>query len=212
MSLPRNSEPTGFYKSLLNRMPRISGMTMIISSPLVVMSYHIYAIYSTDHEIIRLSLAIGFDLIVIALYRYLNNKYIKKDALAYGVLWGAIGIMAAFQAFVNVYAYLAIDGFLLALFKGGIFPTLVNMLAFVDSRMTNKTDDAVSKQTERLQRQQIQPIAEIKYKLPADESFRRKLITRSEFEDLISSGKKIEELRLASNWKSIKRWSGAYGN
>lgn len=182
----------------------------MISAPLLVMSFHIYEIYQSDHWLVRIMLAIGFDLIVIALYRYLDDRSIKRDVWAYRVLWTAIMLVAVFQMIVNIYAYWSVDGMVLAIVKGGVFPLLVNMVAFVDARKTNYEVQVEERQQARQNAQHL-VLAANRYNVPADESFRGVNVSKGEFEAFLKAGKKLEEFRLASNWKSLKRWSLEYG-
>jgi uncharacterized BrkB/YihY/UPF0761 family membrane protein len=194
----------------MSKLPKLSGMTLVISAPLLVMSFHIYEIYQSDHWLVRIMLAIGFDLIVIALYRYLDNRSIKRDVWAYRVLWSAILLVAVFQMIVNIYAYWFVDGAVLAVVKGGIFPLLVNMVAFVDARKVNY-EIQIEERIQARQNAQNSPSSVLRFRLPADETFRQVNLTKAEFESLIKAGRHLDELRLARNWKSLKRWSADYG-
>ncbi len=190
----------------LPRLPKISGMTLILAGPLVAMSWHIFEVYSTDIFPVRVFLAVSFDLIIIGMYRYLTDDNLKKDTIAYSVLWTAIGVVAMFQIYVNITVYMNSGKMTLAdsIALGGIFPTLVNLVAFVDARRNHKIEDNEKKKSDRIARQSVPKSA-----VPADaiEDLRGKKLTRDDAREWLAKGYQVQQLRRASNWRSIQRWA-----
>lgn len=193
--------------TLTPRFPKLSGMTLILAGPLVAMSWHIFEVYSTDILPVRVFLAVSFDLIIIGMYRYLTDEKVSGDETAYRVLWIAIGVVAVFQIYVNITVYLNSGKMKLfdSIMLGGIFPTLVNLVAFVDARRNNKVIKAEEKQARKIEK--LTTPRTVTPTETAIEELRGRSLSRDEAKSWLNQGYAVQQLRRASNWRSIQRWA-----
>lgn len=115
------------------KLPKLpfSSLNLLLIAPMAVMAVHLADYYQTDNIIVRWTLAISFDLIAVVLFNYLTNgKQMRKSPrFKKGVLTG-ITLVLVYQLFINIRAYWMTDG-IEAILKGGIFPVLVAVLAYL---------------------------------------------------------------------------------
>lgn len=192
---------------------KISTVNYIIAVPLVVMSYHIYNFYQTEPWLIRLGLAISFDLMVVVCFYLLKDPYINKLKRARQVTWAALMVLISFQLYVNIWAYWELS-LPRALVSGGIFPLTVGLITYIGmirEQQAEVEEEAISKKKKALRVLEEASTPEEIAEIAKDRPFRDKLADKHE--DVIPAWNRnpnIDQVREifigARNMKSVDRW------
>jgi len=128
--------------------PTISTINYLIAVPLIVMSYHIYNFYETEPVVIRVGLAVSFDLMVVICFYLLKDRYIAASRQARMVTWATLMVLVLFQLYVNVWAYAHLH-WLRAAISGGIFPLVVALVSYIGMLREKHADlEAAAKRKE----------------------------------------------------------------
>lgn len=165
---------------------------LFIAVPLVVMSFHVFMFFETDPIIVRVGLAVSFDVLIIVLFHLIEDELIKKKKQAIRACWMCISVLIAFQLYVNIWVYWEEVTPVRAIVSGSIFPLLVGPISYIASlramEMQKKTNRTVRKASAP-QPQKEQPWKDVN--VPREE---------------VEKATNIETFKGARNWKSVKRW------
>jgi hypothetical protein len=96
------------------------------------MSYHIYKFYETEPVIIRIALAVSFDLMVVVCFYLLKDEFLAKIKKARQATWTVLLVLIVFQLYVNIWAYWDLHPFR-AILSGSIFPVVVGLISYISS-------------------------------------------------------------------------------
>jgi len=126
----------------------ISTINYLIAVPLIVMSYHIYNFYETEPVVIRVGLAVSFDLMVVVCFYLLKDKRIAADQHARKVTWITLMVLVIFQLYVNIWAYANLN-WARAAISGGIFPVTVALISYIGMLREKQADLEASEQRKK---------------------------------------------------------------
>jgi hypothetical protein len=186
----------------------ISGMTLLIAIPLIVMSWHVFTFFESDPLIVRVGLAISFDILIVVLFVLLNDDLIRANQTATRITWLCIAVLISFQLYVNVWVYWQHVTPVRAIVSGMIFPLIVAPISYLAS--LRKKQEAVLEQREEKRKQREEIKQEIKEVIasgsPDPDAFEGQLISKDQVELARKNGTSIETFKKARNWKSVKRW------
>lgn len=190
---------------------KISSVNWLVAVPLIVMSYHIYTFYESEPPVLRISLAISFDLLVIAVFYFLKDEYIRRSARARKATWATLYLLIGFQLYVNVWAYWHLSLFR-AIMSGSIFPFTVGLISYI-SMLREKEIEADREQQQKKEsaKKLIQTAStEADWQLmAADQTWKDMRVTKTDVVNAFSqSGEEVSRDRFsgARNWRSVKRW------
>lgn len=184
----------------------ISKMNYLVSVPLLVMSYHVFEFYATEPLVVRIALALSFDLLVVAVFYLLKDPYIKSNKQARQMTWIALYSLIGFQLYVNIWAYWDLS-FLRAIVSGSIFPISVGLISYIAMMREEKREKVVEKKQVKQQVQKKLATAES----PADLNWSGKLATKEAVRDAFDKGLTVEAFSGSRNLKSVKRWMKKLG-
>lgn len=124
----------------------------------MVMSYHIYTFYETEPQVVRIALALSFDLLVVVVFYLLKDRHIAAQKRARSITWATLYVLIVFQLFVNIWAYWHEMAPLRATVSGGIFPLTVALISYI-SMLREKHIEQERREQER-QRQMEEKVLE----------------------------------------------------
>lgn len=190
---------------------KISSVNWLIAIPLVVMSYHIYEFFETEPLIIRIGLALSFDLLVVAVFYLLKDQAIKQSEKARRWTWISLYVMIVFQLYVNVWAYWELNT-ARALVSGAIFPAVVGLISYVSMLREDILEQQRREAREQAEKEQRAFDAEgtAELALVAEErpfqdcKVDKELVIKAFADD--QSEVSRDRFRGASNWRSVRRW------
>lgn len=179
----------------------VSNINYLVAVPLIVMSYHVYEFFGTEPFLIRLALAVSFDLLVVAVFYFLKDPYIKSNKSARQMTWIALYSLIGFQLYVNVWAYWDLHWFR-AIISGSIFPASVGLISYISMMREEKREKVVEKKQVK---QQVQKKIEATGS-PAEINWSGKLATKEAVIEAYSQGLTVDAFSGSRNLKSVKRW------
>ena len=190
---------------------KISAVNWLVAVPLIVMSYHIYTFYETEPFILRIALAISFDLLVIAVFYFLKDEYISRSRKARIATWSALYLLIGFQLYVNVWAYWHLNIFR-AVISGSIFPATVGLISYISMQREHEIDKELQKKQQKQQAaakvQQADTEADW-LKMSVEKPYDGVKVDKKEIIHAFSQDEgEISRDRFsgARNWRSVKRW------
>lgn len=179
---------------------RANGLTLLVAVPLIVMSYHVYQFFETDPFIVRIGLAISFDILIVVLFFLINDDLIKKNKQAIRTCWICISVLIGFQLYVNTWVYWGDVSAVRALVSGAIFPLLVAPISYIASLRKSEEMKVEKRQRQRTHKAALPKIKNVE---PApDQIWKDQNVPR----ELVEASASIEPFRGARNWRSVKRW------
>lgn len=185
----------------------VSPMNLLIAIPLVVMSWHVFTFFESDPLIVRIGLAVSFDILIVVLFVLLNDDLIRANKQATRITWLCIAVLIGFQLYVNVWVYWQEVTPVRALVSGMIFPLIVAPMSYLASLRKKQEAVVELKQEKKKERQELKAVIASGY--PDPEQFEGKLITKDQVKLARQNGTSIETFKKARNWKSVKRWWNA---
>lgn len=188
-----------------------SAINWLIAVPLMVMSYHIYLFYESEPAVIRVALALSFDLLVVVVFYFLKDEHIAGSTQARRVTWWTLWVMIAFQLYVNVWAYWDL-GWLRGFVSGAIFPAVVGLVSYVSMLREKELERKRRLAAGRAERDEeafgivdAADLALLAEERPFEgERLDKALVIRAYKED--QSELSRDRFLGASNWRSVKRW------
>lgn len=190
------------------RINQINTLNYITAVPLIVMSYHIYKFYETEPVIIRIALAVSFDLMVVVCFYLLKDEYLSRIAKARKATWAVLLVLITFQLYVNIWAYWDLHPFR-AILSGSIFPVVVGLISYISSLRQHQQEKIESKKKPVPRTQPSASAATKTASSNVSDSPNQWKGLRVEKDVVASAFKRfesIEQFRGASNWRSVKRW------
>jgi hypothetical protein len=191
--------------------PTINTLNYIIAVPLIVMSYHIYNFYETEPVLVRIALALSFDLMVVVCFYLLKDELIAKRKQARQATWGVLILLIAFQLYVNVWAYWDLHWFR-AFLSGGIFPLTVAMVSYIgmlrEQEHEKKEEKAQAKAEVQSKIAELQSPTNVKL-IAAEQPWKNELVDKTDVIKAFADSPETETMEVfrgARNWKSVKRW------
>ena len=179
----------------------ISNINYLVIVPLIVMSYHVYEFFSTEPLLIRISLAISFDLLVVAVFYLLKDDYIARTKSARQMTWAALYTLIGFQLYVNVWAYSDLH-WLRAGISGSIFPAVVGLISYISVMRESKAEKVQQKkQKQKKQQKALEEAGSV-----IEVSWSGKLVKKEHVRDAYKKGLSVETFSGCRNLKSVKRW------
>lgn len=197
---------------------KVSNLNYLVAVPLIVMSYHIFNFYETEPWVIRLGLAVSFDIMVVACFYLLKDEFIMKVKSARQVTWTTLVILIGFQLYVNIWAYADLHWFR-AVLSGAIFPLVVGLISYI-AMMREKVVETEEAQ-EKKQKEVVAKIEEAdsaaELLLIAEERpYRGKRVDKADVIRAYSKNNNIDQVREiflgATNMKSVDRWLDKLNN
>lgn len=199
----------------------MTGISALVAIPLIVMSYHVFQFFESDPLIVRIGLALSFDILIVVLFMLINDDLIRKNARAILTCWICIGVLIVFQLYVNIWVYWQEVGMVRAIISGAIFPLLVAPISYLASlrkveeqkeeereerraaREAEKQEKAMRRSDRRNEAVLTQRPAEAKQAaaVPAA-GWKGRTVPR----EIVEAADDIETFRGARNWRSVKRW------
>ncbi|MEQ9393273.1 MAG: hypothetical protein RLO03_13805 [Balneola sp.] len=139
---------------------KLQNINYLVAVPLIVMSYHIFNFYETEPTLVRISLALSFDLMVVVCFYLLKDPMIAKLKHAKKATWIALLVLISFQLYVNVWAYWELHWFR-AVLSGSILPVSVAFITYISMLREQQAEIKEAKDEKRQQAQEkIQEIFE----------------------------------------------------
>ena len=190
---------------------KISTVNWLVAVPLLVMSYHIYTFYDSEPLPLRIALAISFDLLVISVFYFLKDEYIRRSKRAMQTTWAALYVLIGFQLYVNVWAYWDLS-LVRALVSGAIFPLTVGLISYISMLREEQIEDEKQKQQARKEAvKKIQSAdTEADWQIMAvEQPFKDMKITKQQVVNAFAQDPgEVSRDRFsgARNWRSVKRW------
>lgn len=197
---------------------QISNLNYLVAVPLFVMSYHIFNFYETEPWVIRLGLALSFDIMVVACFYLLKDEFISKVKIARQVTWATLVILIVFQLYVNIWAYSDLHPFR-AVLSGSIFPLVVGLISYIAMIREKTLEKEVA--AEQKQQEVVSKIAEAESAaelllIAEQRPFRDKRVDKTEVIRAYSKNDNIDQVREiflgSTNMKSVDRWLGKLDN
>lgn len=177
------------------------------------MSYHIYGFYSSEPGVVRVMLAISFDIMVVVCFYLLKDPLISKLSRAKRATWCVLMVLIVFQLYVNIWAYWH-EGWGKAIIQGSIFPITVALISYIGMLRQQQAEKLEAKEADQQQAttkiQQIaSPVdaAELANEKPWKDKRVPKSAVIEAYKQLPTEAGK-EVFRGASNWRSVGRWWG----
>lgn len=190
---------------------KISSINWLVAVPLIVMSYHIYTFYESEPFILRIALALSFDLLVVAVFYFLKDDYIRRNQKARIATWAALYMLIGFQLYVNVWAYWHLNIFR-ALVSGSIFPATVGLISYIAMQREHELEVERQKNQKKKEAKKLIQSADTKedwLKMSVDQPYKGLRVTKAQVIEAYSQdGSEVSRDRFsgARNWKSVKRW------
>lgn len=199
----------------------VTGISALVAIPLIVMSYHVFQFFESDPLIVRIGLAVSFDILIVVLFYLINDDLIRKNARAIATCWVCIAVLIIFQLYVNIWVYWQEVTPVRAIISGAIFPLLVAPISYLSSLRKAEEEKEAEKEARRLEREaaaqaaqeakamrrndaKVEAVVRQKAEEAAAADWKDKLVPR----EAVEAADDIEQFRGCRNWKSVKRWHG----
>ncbi|MEP2447553.1 MAG: hypothetical protein ABJI69_10015 [Balneola sp.] len=127
---------------------KLQNINYLVAVPLIVMSYHIFNFYETEPTLVRISLALSFDLMVVVCFYLLKDPMIAKLKHAKKATWIALLVLISFQLYVNVWAYWELHWFR-AVLSGSILPVSVAFITYISMLREQQAEIKEAKETKK---------------------------------------------------------------
>jgi len=190
---------------------QLININYLVAVPLIVMSYHIFNFYESEPALVRVGLALSFDLMVVLCFYQLKNPAIANHKLAKQATWCTLLVLIAFQMYVNIWAYWELHWFR-AIVSGMILPVTVAMVTFVSMLRDQQTELAQEKEHQKQQaREKIKQIYMEEsglQELASERPFKDVKVTKPEVIDAFNTDPENgRDLFLGcANMRSVRRW------
>jgi hypothetical protein len=129
---------------------KLQNLNYLVAVPLIVMSYHIFNFYETEPTLVRISLALSFDLMVVVCFYLLKDPMIAKLKHAKKATWIALLVLISFQLYVNVWAYWELHWFR-AVLSGSILPVSVAFITYISMLREQQAEIKEAKEIKKLE-------------------------------------------------------------
>lgn len=171
-------------------MPTLSQLLQNLSSPktlvailMLTMSYHVFVFFDSEPFLIRLLLAVTFEVLSIFFFSLVTTK--KKKLRK--VVWYALGTLFSFQLYVNCFVLWDWSQIAKSLASGSIFPIMFGFAVYVIAT----EEDLPLKVVSAPEPQQITDAGKV---------------TKEEVLAAKIAGREVTIFKDASNYRSVRRW------
>tara|TARA_Y100001935_G_scaffold253785_1_gene260965 strand:- start:167798 stop:168394 length:597 start_codon:yes stop_codon:yes gene_type:complete len=183
----------------------INALTYFTAVPLLVMSYHIFNFFETEPVIIRIGLALSFDVLVVISFYLLKDEYLIRQKKAKKAIWAVLMVLISFQLYVNIWAYWDLHP-LRAILSGSIFPLVVGLLSYIGT-LRQYQEEKIEARQQKKRRQQPTPAPSSTAGSGVNERpYAGDLVEKEVVITAHAAGSSIELFKGAKNWRSVKRW------